>query len=317
MGYIQEIEEKLKKSIIPQTKRDDFEQFWQEQVEMLRQIPLKITRERLVLPYDKTFLTYKITFNTHDATMVEAYFSCPTNRGDEKLPCVALFHGGCGYKKVYADIVATGVCCFAIDVRSQAGTTVDQAVYTSGDRMGGVASRGILDKNEYYLKNIYLDAVRTMDVIAQLPEVDASRIVTYGASQGGGLSVVASALSGRSKKCYSIVTSFTCLKQRTEGRSESQSGIFEYVHHFLQTYPCHTEKVMETLSYFDINNMVSFLKVPTVFSIGLMDEICIPEFVYSAYYHTPCEKAVHMHPFTRHWIARDFEMFAYSEFAAM
>ena len=69
-----------------------------------------------------------------------------------------------------------------------------------GDLNGALMTRGVLDKNEFYMKHIFLDAVREMDVIASLPEVDPERIVTYGGSQGGGLSVVASGLSGHSKR---------------------------------------------------------------------------------------------------------------------
>ena len=205
MYYEQQKAAELEKKVIPQTKKADFEEFWKTQVEALRKIPLQYTREKLDLPYEKTFLSYKITYNTHDDTMVDAYFSCPVNSEGKKLPCVVRYHGGSGHKEIYADIVATGVCCLAIDVRSQGGTTVDKAVYHSGDRNGGLMTRGVLDKNEFYMRNIYLDAVRAVDLAAILPEVDPERIVTYGGSQGGALSIVASALSGRSKKCSQLL----------------------------------------------------------------------------------------------------------------
>lgn len=311
--YIEEKTAQLKTQVFAQTKPADFEAFWKDAVTELRKKEIVIKREKLSLPYDKSFDSYEITFNTHDDTWVHAYFSCPKHKEGEKLPCVAYFHGGSGYKKIYPDILATGVCCFAIDVRSQGGTTVDMAEYRSGDRMGGLMSRGVLDKNEFYMKNIYLDAVRTMDVIASLPEVDPARIVTYGISQGGALSIVASALSGRSKKCYSLVTSYCCLQQRTE----SGSGVFEATHAFLRNYPEHTDTVMETLSYFDIINMVSLLKVPVSFCLALADKICLPPYVYSAYHHANCEKDIKMYPFTPHDPARDYVYFAHNEFAAL
>ena len=317
MYYEQQKAAELEKKVIPQNKKVDFEDFWIEQIAALRKIPLEITREKLDMPYDKTFLTYKITYNTHDETVVEAYFSCPVGGKDEKLPCVVLYHGGNGAKDIYADIVATGVCCFAIDVRSQGGTTIDRGVYHSGDRVGGLMTRGVLDKNEFYMRNIYLDAVRAMDVVAQLEEVDPEWIVTYGASQGGALSIVASAFSGRSKKCYTAVTSYCCLDRRTESRSAAQSGIFETTHNFLRYYPEHTDKAMETLTYFDINNLVSFLKVPTSYCIGLADPICLPEYVYSAYAHTDCEKEMHMYPFAPHCIPEGYKLLVYREFAAL
>ena len=51
MSYIEEKEKALKNKIIPQTKKDDFEAFWQSEVSALREIPLEITRTKLDLPY--------------------------------------------------------------------------------------------------------------------------------------------------------------------------------------------------------------------------------------------------------------------------
>ena len=311
--YVEQKRRELEAQVFMQTKRADFEDFWADAVAALRKKPLSVKREKLSLPYDKSFSTYKISFNTHDDTVVEAYFCCPTGKEGEKLPCVACFHGGSGYKTIHFDILAAGACTFAIDVRSQGGTTVDHAVYTSGDRMGGLMSRGVLDKNEFYMKNIYLDAVRAMDVIATLDEVDPSCIVTFGGSQGGALSIVASALSGRSKKCYSAITSYCCLKQRTE----SGSGVFDSTHAFLRRYPTHTDTVMETLSYFDIINMVSLLKVPVSFCLGLADPICLPPYVYSAYHHARCEKEVDMYPLVPHTIPEEYTLKMNGEIAAL
>jgi len=312
MSYVSEKEAILKTKIIPQTKRDDLEEFWTRSVAEMRAVPLKITREKISTPYDKFFTTYDVAFNTHDKTIVHAYFSCPNN-AEGKLPCVAYYHGGSGHRDIYPDMVATGACCFAMDVRSQGGTSRDDAEYSLGDYNGGFMTRGLLDKNEFYMRNIYLDAVRAMDVIASFDEVHPDRIVTYGASQGGALSLVASALSGRSRKCYAIVTSYSCIHRRTE----LGTGVFESTHKHLKVYPHHTDKAMETLSYFDVNNIVSMMKTPTSFCLGLADAICLPEFVYSAYHHTPCEKELLMYPFVPHTIPRDYKLYAQTEIAKL
>ena len=135
MNYIEHQEESLKSKVISQSKKSDFEDFWASQLAGLRAIPLSFKREKLDMPYEKAFTTYKVTFNTHDDTMVEALFSVPVGDPGEKRPCVAYFHGGGGKKRIYPDVVSTGVCCFAMDVRSQGGTTVDKAKYETGDSM--------------------------------------------------------------------------------------------------------------------------------------------------------------------------------------
>ena len=312
MSYQSEQEAILKTKILPQTKKPDFEAFWQRAVAELRNAPLSITRKRLHTPYDKSFLTDRLTYTAHDGTEVVSFFSRPANAAG-KLPCVVWFHGGSVRKEIHADVLATGVCCLAIDVRAQGGETLDRAHYTSGDVNGGLMTRGILDPENHYLRNIYLDAVRAVDVAAELPEVDPGRIVTYGGSQGGALSIAASALSGKSRKCYSFVTSYCCLKRRTE----LGSRIFKSVHDYLSLYPQNTDQVFDTLTYFDVINLVSLLKVPVSFALGLDDDVCLPEFVYSAYAHTPSEKEISIHPFTPHTTPEAYKERAFFEFAAM
>lgn len=312
MGYISDREEQLKKNVYPQTKRADFDAFWKRSVEELRSVPLEVRRKKVETPYDKTMTTYEITFNTHDDTWGRAWFSCP-NGAKGKPPCVARFHGGSMKGEIYPDVVATGVCCFTMDVRSQGGRVMDKANYRTGDYNGGLMTRGVLDKNDFYMRNIYLDAVRVMDVIAELEEVDPERIVTLGGSQGGALSIVASALSGRSRKCYTFVASYNILHKRVE----LGSGIFKSTHEFLKVYPEHTDAVMETVSYFDVNNLVSLLKVPTSFCIGLADQICLPEFVYSVYTHAECEKELMMVPFCPHCYPDPYKAFVEFELAKL
>ena len=312
MLYEQEKEQELLHKIIPQTKPADFEEYWASAVAQLRSVPIQIKRKKLDTPYTKTITSWEISYNTHDDTWIDAYFSYPAG-AEGKLPCVVYYHGGSLHRELKLDIVATGVAVLAMDVRGQGGTSIDRGVYNSGDLNGGLMTRGVMDKNEFYMRNIFLDAVRAVDVAAQLPEVDPERIVTYGGSQGGGLSVVASGLSGKSKKAYVCCPSFCCLKQRTI----LGSRIFGSTHGFLKKYPEHTDHVFEVLSYFDVNNMASFLKVPSLFGLTMADDVCLPHFVYSAYHHAAGPKEICFYPFQPHCFPELFKDKVYREFAEL
>ena len=314
MTYVERKEEQLKQQIIPQTMESDFEAFWKNAVAALRAVPLRVERKLLDLPY-KTFKAYEVTFNTYDDTMVRGYFCVPNTGEGKKLPCVAVFHGGGGYRGIQPEIVATGVCTFSMDTRSQGGKTFDRAFYEDVcDYNGsGIMAHGLADKENHYMKNIYLDAVRAIDVIESFPEVDASRIVAHGLSQGGALTIAAAALSGKVKKAYPCVHSYACLERRVE----LGSGVFEAVKRYLNRYPAETDAVLRTLSYFDINNLVSLLRVPTDFFLGLSDPICLPPFVYSPYAHTKAEKRSVLSPLTGHDISYDYKMELYRAFAAL
>ena len=315
MTYIERKEELLKTQIIPQTKEADFADFWREQVEKLRAVPLKVERRELDLPY-KTFKVYEITYNTHDDTVVTGYLSVPCTYSGKKIPCVAIYHGGGGSFGIFPEYVATGICTFSIDTRSQGGKTYDRAEYDVVDDYHGgnaIMSHGLLDNEGFYMRNIYLDAVRAIDVIETLPEVDSDKIVAYGQSQGGALTIVASALSGKVKKAYPSVPSYSCLEKRVE----NASGVFGAVNAYLKAHPENTDAVLKTLSYFDVNNMVSLLKIPTEFFLGLADPTCLPPFVYSPYAHTESEKNIVIAPFTPHTISSEYKYKLLGELAAL
>ena len=313
MSYVETREQNLKNSIIPQNAKEDLADFWKEQVDFLRTFPLQVSRKKLDLPYEKSFITYEVTYNTHDKTMINAWFSVPAGQEGKKLPCVAYYHGGGGSKSLEPFILATGVCCFSMDVRSQSGTSIDRAEYTFTDNMGSLMSRDITNKNSFYMRNIYLDAVRAMDVIATLPEVDPERIVTFGQSQGGALSMVAGAFSGRAKKCYVCEPSYNCLHRRIE----QGSGIFGPATTMLRIYPHLTDQVFETLTYFDVNNIASLLTVETDVALALADPICIPQFVYSVYTHIAGPKQLHMYPFVTHTTPDPYMKFFHRELSEL
>ena len=115
------------------------------------------------------------------------------------------------------------------------------------------------------------------------------------------------------KQCFTNVTSYCCIHRRIE----LGTAIFGGTQEFLHVYPHHTDTVMDTVSYFDVNNMVSLLKVPTVFCLCLSDPICLPEFVYSAYAHADCEKALYMYPFWQHQLPPAHKLLVHNEFAKL
>ena len=71
--------------------------------------------------------------------------------------------------------------------------------------------------------------------------------------------------------------------------------------------------MFDTVTCFDVNNMVSLLQVPTDVCIGMQDPVCFPEFVYSVYTHIVGEKKLKMYPFAIHVMPEVYYMFFLSE----
>ena len=74
---------------------------------------------------------------------------------------------------------------------------------------------------------------------------------------------------------------------------------------------------MDVLTYFDVNNIVSLLKTPISFCLGLTDPVCLPEFVYSVYSHVPGQKEMYMYPFVPHSLPEAYTRMFHREIAAL
>ena len=98
---------------------------------------------------------------------------------------------------------------------------------------------------------------------------------------------------------------------------EAGSGVFNRVRDLIWKYPETADRILENLTYFDINNMVSLMKVPLDVCMGLSDPICLPHFVYSVYHHADCPKNLRMYPFTPHKSRKDYLEEIYQELAEL
>jgi cephalosporin-C deacetylase len=76
---------------------------------------------------------------------------------------------------------------------------------------------------------------------------------------------------------------------------------------FCKTHRDKIEKVFDTLSYFDGMNFAPRANAPALFSVGLMDDICPPSTVFSAYNHYNGRKDIKVWTYNRHEGGESFQ----------
>ncbi len=74
------------------------------------------------------------------------------------------------------------------------GRTQDQVPYETTQHEAPFG-RGILKKEDFYMKRLVADSLRTLEVLQQIPEIDPQRIILRGGSQGGGIALLVNALT--------------------------------------------------------------------------------------------------------------------------
>ena len=140
--------------------------------------------------------------------------------------------------------------------------------------------------------------------------VDAARLGVTGGSQGGGLALAVSGLSGMGlapelKLCLTDVP-FLCHYRRATTLTDA----FPYaeIAAFCKTHRDKVEAVFRTLSYFDGVNFAAQAQASALFSVGLMDEVCPPSTVYAAFNHYQGAKEIRVWPYNRHEGGEAYQM---------
>ncbi|WP_256760751.1 acetylxylan esterase [Cohnella sp. WQ 127256] len=296
--------EELEQLSPPLTAQTDIDEYWDSTLAQFATKPLNSKRIFVETPF--TYMeVYKVVYEGFDATPIHGWFLLPSFPRDkkEKLPCVVLYHGytgSKGYPEDYASYLLMGMAVFAIDIRGQAGETGNLLHQDFGTTRGWV-TQGILHRDTCYYKAITIDALKALDWVSEQPEIDSSRICASGGSQGGGLAMIAAALSDKPAIAVPHIPNMCYMDF---GILNSSSSLTEAAS-FIERFPEHLETVLTTLSYYDIMNLAHRIRIPIFVTVGLKDPVTMPETIYAAYNRVRSEKTIVPYPFTGHAVTGD------------
>lgn len=297
MSYTDKALEELSQYRPALTRQEDFDGFWQQTLCESMETPLNASADPYEYPGNWAKV-YDISYDGFGGTRIHGWFITPVLHEKAKYPCLVHFHGFTGNRGMpsqYFQWVSLGMAVLAVDVRGQCGDTGDSGGYSSGSTQS-VYCHGILDKREYYLRSVYMDSVRALDFACARPEVDTTRLVVEGGSQGGALTMAVCALDNRPWLALADVPSNSDIARRVEGANGSFSTVTEY----LKVFPDRTEKALETLSYFDTMNMADRIQCSVLASVGLRDETCPARMYFATYNRILPRKEIHLYPFNGH-----------------
>lgn len=279
------------------TRRPDFEAFWKRTQEGASH-NLDVTLRDVLYPVAGAKV-YELTYRGFGGASIRGWYAVPAAPGPH--PGLVVYHGyNWSFEGGIHDIVnwaLHGYATFGMLTRGQQGSE-DNAVSHLGHYAGWM-TKGILDKDTYYYRHVYMDAILALQAIALQPDVDASRIGVTGASQGGGLTLAAAALSDI--PCVAVAE-YPYLSHFRRAVDMAQSMPYLEINEFFRRNmsPEVEQKSMETLSYVDVMNLAPWIKCPVLVSIGLVDGITPPSTVFAAYNHIQSEKQIRHYRYFGH-----------------
>ena len=263
----------------------DFDEFWAATITEARGTDAAPDLVRVDTPLTLVDI-YDVTFPGYGGDPVKAWLTLPAGAAGP-LPAVVEYQGyggGRGLPGERLGWAAAGYAHLFMDTRGQGsmwgsgGATADP--HGAGPASAGFMTRGIEDPATYYYRRVFTDAVRAVDAVRSLPQVDAARVAVTGGSQGGGIAIAAGAL------CDDLVAvmpdvPFLCHFARAVGLTGDDP--YQEVVRYLAVHRGADDRVFETLSYFDGVNMARRTDAAGLYSVALMDNVCPPSTVFAAY----------------------------------
>ena len=297
----------------------DFETFWQSSIEQARHVPLKplltLLPERCTPDAD----VYEVRFQNFQEGQylygtlavprgVDPLRVCPSTsplKGNysagvdtcvsvEQYPAVVLWPGA-GVKPHPGDVdffPAHGVITLEMGING-IPVNLPQQVYTDlrANALHDYHNIHLDDRDRYYYRRVYAGTVKTVDFLCSLPCVDTARIVSYGGSQGGALTIVHAALDARIKAAAVSYPALSEIAGYVRGRAAGWPKWRELSE----------EKQMVT-EYYDVVNFARMVHCPVWFMLGYNDQVCCPTSTYTVFNTLPCSKTLLTPLDCAHWM---------------
>jgi len=280
----------------------DFDAFWARTFAESR----ALAQPPVVAPYDAGLTeveVFDVTFSGFAGDPVKGWFMLP--RGSSgALPTVVEFNGyggGRGFAHERLAWVAAGYAYFFMDTRGQGsawgsgGGTPDP--HGSGPAFPGSMTQGIESPESYYYRRVFTDAVLAVDALRGLDRVDESRVAVCGGSQGGGIAI---AVAGLRDDLVAAMPEVPFLQHFERAIGFTDSNPYGEVVSYLSVHRDAKEQVYRTLSYFDGVNFAKRATAASLYSVGLMDDICPPATVFASHNSWAGDSAIEVYEFNNH-----------------
>lgn len=286
---------------------EDFDDFWRTTLDAARAAASHVGADTTITPMPSRLTSvavHDLGFPGFAADPVHAWLIAPEG-AERPLPVVVEFlgyNGGRGLPHERLAWASAGYAHVVMDTRGQGSPFSSGAVtsdpHGSGPTVPGYLTRGIETPEGYYFRRVFTDAVRCVDAVAEIPWIDADRIVLTGTSQGGGITLAAAGILGDRVAGVAVDVPFLCHIERAITITDRDP--YAEISRYLATQRGQLETVLRTLSYVDGANHAVRATAPALFSVGLFDSVCPPSTVFAAHNRYAGPATIDVFPFNGH-----------------
>ncbi|MGN0282303.1 MAG: acetyl esterase Axe7A [Prevotella sp.] len=286
--------------LTPYTKNPaDFDSFWKANVEEARKTPVGVSCKRVDDYCTDEFDCYLLKLKIDKRHSIYGYLTKPKKEG--KYP-VVLCPPGAGIKTIKEPMrntfyVRNGFIRLEMEIHGlnpEMTTEQFKEITTAFDYENGYLTNGLDNRDNYYMKHVYVACVRAMDYLTSLSEWDGKNVFVQGGSQGGALALVTAALDPRVTAC---VANHPALSDMA-GYLDNRAGGYP---HFNRLEGMFTPDKVKTMAYYDVVNFARRITCPVYLTWGYNDNTCPPTTSYIVWNLITSPKDSLITPINEHW----------------
>lgn len=265
--------------------------FWDAALAELATVPMNATMVEIPEKSSEKRKVYFCQYLSLDNDTVSGYLAMPVKEG--KYPAIIYYNG---YDGKPWDIDPDGMpewIEFQHWVRGQGPNK-------PYNRYGDYIQWNLDNPSKYYYRGAFMDAIRTIDFIASLPQTDTDNIFAEGGSQGGAFTFAAAALDPE-KRLRAIAPYIPFLSDYPD--------YFEIVHWpgdvvkaKAKEIGLSDEDLYRNLSFFDIKNLTPWISAPVLMGVGLQDPVCPPHTNFSGFNNLKVDREFVIYPLSGHTV---------------
>ena len=289
--------EDLEAFVTQVTRPHDFGDFWHEVLAGLAETPLEPHVSPEPMRSNSAVNVSQVTYRSLDDLEITCWYSVPS-QGNGPFPAIIQFPGYKGEPALRRDWGGKGVAVLTVAVR---GKLRSNSQFNPG--YPGLLIHGIANRDTYSYKGVISDCVRGVDFLLSRPEIDSERIFACGSSQGGGLTMITTALRAEIKGGVAGYSFLCCFP---ESMRLLRSYPYDELNCYARAHPDRVAQMLETLRYYDAVNFAEWINCPMAVGIALQDEVCPAETSYAAYRGITGPKELWLFPDASHTNAHEY-----------